>query len=104
MLPLCTVVRLDDAPRQKLRGSECLVRRCRQVALNVAKRATVGVELVHVFGKNDHRFRVGLFMQFGGSLVVIHKLPHSVPNNLKSSLRGTSNLPRKARQTFNLLR
>ena len=69
-----------------------------------AERVADRFELVHVFRKSGHRLGIGLFLKRCGSFVVVHNSPHSVPNNFNNSVRGTSNLPRKARQTFNLLR
>ena len=69
-----------------------------------AEHVAIGFELVHVFRKNGHRLGIGRSCKCGGSFVVIHNSPHSVSNNFNNSVRGTSNLPRKARQAFNLLR
>lgn len=74
------------------------------MGLGVLKRVTIRFELFQVFREMLHGLSICLFLKRYGVFVVVHNLRHPVPNNFNNSVRGTSNLPRNARQTFNLLR
>ena len=90
-----------DESRAALEASFAVIDK---LAFDAVKRVTVRFELFQMFREMLHGLGVGLFLKRCGSFVVVHNSPHSVPNNFNNSVRGTSNLPRKARQTFNLLR
>ena len=104
VLPLCAIIGLDDVALRLQRGSGSVICRHWQIGLDTVKRVTVCFELFQVFGEMLYGLGIGLFVKWCGSFVVIHKSPHSVPNNFNNSVRGTSNLPRRARHTFNSLR
>lgn len=104
VLPLHPVVGLDDVAQRLQGGSGSVVCRHCQIALNSVKGVAIRFELLQMFREMLDCLGVGLFVKWCGSLVVVHNSPHSVPNNFNNSVRGTSNLPRKARQTFNWLR
>src|ERR1700722_17523078 len=80
---------------------------CR-VPFKLFHRVLAGRELFQVLGKVPRGLGVGFFLDVGWSAVVecivVHNRPYSVFNSLTSSVRGTSSLPRNARQGLSLPR